>query len=173
MRFMAKNICIEKDGKTYWISRSVAVACFVFALVNGKWCILTNQRGENTPDFQGYWNCPCGYLDYDETTEEAAVREVYEETGVKLKNIMFFDFNDSPSSNKQNVVFYYYSILLETPSVNLNSASRGGEENEVSEIKWIPLNEINCYNWAFDHDIKINILKKCYESIFNSIRNNI
>ena len=167
------NFPVQHEGKTYWVSRSVAVTCFVFAPIDGEWCVLANLRGPNTPDFQGYWNCPCGYLDYDETTEEAAVREVYEETGVKLKNILFFGFNDSPSSNKQNVVFYYYSILLETPSVNLNSASRGGEENEVSEIKWIPLNEINCYKWAFDHDIKINTLKKCYESIFNSIRNNI
>jgi 8-oxo-dGTP pyrophosphatase MutT (NUDIX family) len=29
--------------------------------------------------------------------------------------------------------------------------SLGGEENEVDEIKWIPLDEINNYEWAFSH----------------------
>jgi 8-oxo-dGTP pyrophosphatase MutT (NUDIX family) len=84
MNFAMNNFPITKDGKVYWVARNVAVACFVFAPINGEWCVLANQRGKGTPDFQGLWNCPCGYLDYNETTKEAAKREVYEETGIKI-----------------------------------------------------------------------------------------
>ena len=61
------NFPVIKDGKEYWISRSIAVACFVYKIVNDEIYVLANKRGSGTPDFQGYWYCPCGYLDYDET----------------------------------------------------------------------------------------------------------
>ena len=93
------NFPVIIDGIEYWVARNMAVACFVFAPINGEGCVLANQRGTGTPDFQGLWNCPCGYLDYDETTKEAAKREVYEETGIQLKHAKFWSFEDSPSSN--------------------------------------------------------------------------
>ena len=61
----------EHAGETVWVHRSIAVAGFIFCRINNEWCVLANQRGEGAPDFQGYWNCPCGYLDFDETLAEA------------------------------------------------------------------------------------------------------
>ena len=43
-------------GKTFWVSRSCAVAVFVFANIKGIWYVLANQRGKGCPDYQGYWN---------------------------------------------------------------------------------------------------------------------
>ena len=83
------NFPITHEGKTYWVSRSMAVACFVFANINNEWRVLANQRGTGAADFNGLWNVPCGYLDFDETTKEAAMREVYEETGVKIPEPFF------------------------------------------------------------------------------------
>ena len=80
-----KNFSITKNGKEYWIARNVAVSCFVFTSIDGVWHVLANKRGDGTPDYQGYWNAPCGYLDFDETTSEAAMREVYEETGLHIQ----------------------------------------------------------------------------------------
>lgn len=152
-----KNFPIEHEGKTYWISRSIAVSCFVFAIINKKWCVLANKRGEGVPDFKGYWNVPCGYLDWDETTKDAAIREVYEETGVKLETATFWGINDQPTENHQNVTFRFYSILgnSQIKNLNIDSNSRGGEEQEVDAVKWIPVSEMNNYDWAFDHDIII------------------
>jgi 8-oxo-dGTP pyrophosphatase MutT (NUDIX family) len=73
----------EHAGKTLWSGRYCAVAAFAFCKIKGEWCVLANQRGEGTPDFQGYWNCPCGFLDM-EKAEEACSREAFEETGVKI-----------------------------------------------------------------------------------------
>ena len=36
------NFPVQHEGKTYWISRSIAVTCFVFAPIDGEWCVLAN-----------------------------------------------------------------------------------------------------------------------------------
>lgn len=154
-----KNFPINIDGKEYWIARNVAVSCFVFTKINKEWCVLANKRGNKTPDFQGFWNCPCGYLDFDETTEQAAKREVFEETGIELSYVKFWEFDDNPNSNLQNITFRYYSFVYNSNfNLNTNAKSRGGEDGEVSEIKWIPIKNINEYDWAFGHDKLINNL---------------
>lgn len=73
------------DGRKIWLSRSCAVTSIVIIEVarplrKKKYFLLTGVRGKNTPDFQGYRSCPCGYLDWDESLKGAAVRETWEET---------------------------------------------------------------------------------------------
>ena len=154
------NFSVKHEGKTYWIARNMAVSCFVFTIINGVWHILANKRGKNTPDYQNMWNCPCGYLDYDETTAQAAMREVYEETGVKLTSVKFWCFNDSVTENRQNVTFRYYTIISDPQITNIskNTRDRGGELDEVDTVSWIPIRDLHEYSWAFDHDTLIRIL---------------
>lgn len=91
----------EHAGETVWVHRSIAVVGFVFCKINNEWCVLANQRGEGAPDFQGYWNCPCGYLDFDETLAEACSREIYEETGAKVEPSALYmcSINDDPEDS--------------------------------------------------------------------------
>lgn len=150
-----KNFPTVVDGKTYWISRSVAVVGFVFARVNKQLCILANKRGEGTPDFQGKWNVPCGYLDYDETGEEGCVREIFEETGVKLNptDMKFIQVNTDPvNSNRQNVSLRYRTYLSEEFAKNITFTNKNSESNEVDDIRWIPIKDIDNYEWAFNHN---------------------
>lgn len=149
------NFPVIHEGKTYWISRAMAVACFVFCPINGVWHVLANKRGENVPDFQGFWNAPCGYLDYDETLAQAAIREVYEETGIQLTKVKLWKLNDCPTENRQNVTARHYAIIAD-PQVRgmiaKESSVRGGEVGEVESIAWIPVNDLHEYQWAFGHD---------------------
>lgn len=158
-----KNFPIHVDGIEYWVARNVAVVCFVIASRNGKWYILANKRGEGVPDYKGYWNAPCGYLDFDETVEQAVIREVFEETGVKLNSATFWDFYDSPLNNHQNITFRYYTILPNAEDLHDFDENNGGENDEVSDIAWIPIDCVDQYQWAFKHDelIKelVNLIK--------------
>lgn len=146
------KITAVEDGKEYWISRSVAVSVFLFVKDKDQLYVLANKRGPGAADFQGLWNCPCGYLDWDETAKEAACREVFEECGVKInpKMLTLHNVITDPTQNRQNVTLRFCGMINKS---RLNFfKSEGGEENEVSEVALIPFSEISKYKWAFGHD---------------------
>jgi ADP-ribose pyrophosphatase YjhB (NUDIX family) len=154
-------------GKEYWYSRIVATTPFVFCKnENNEYCVLANKRGIGTPDFQGLWNVPCGYLEFNVNGEENCQKEVFEETNVKvpIEKFNFLGVNTNPTENKQNVSIRYYAIL----DGNINDYKlndENSEKNEVEDIKWIPLNEVKNYEWAFNHNLIIDEIQR---TILNS-----
>lgn len=150
-----KNYCIKQNGREYWISRAITVVTFVFCKIHEEWHILANKRGKGTPDYQGYWNVPCGYLEFYETIKEAASREVWEECGVKIdiNKIHMISINDDPTEPKQNVTIRFKSILSDADNISVATGlnTRGGEKDEVATIQWIPLSQIDSLSWAFNH----------------------
>ena len=156
----------NEDGtKGPWFSRSVAVATAVILKDGKQWYILAGQRGTGTPDYQGYWNLPCGYLDYNEDTETAAAREVFEETGIRLNpaEIKYFGHSSSPEENRQNVVFFYVAFL-EGDKSQFGFSKDNMEENEVDGIQWLPIEKCETLKWAFNHDELINAILSKYEN---------
>lgn len=147
------NFPFKYKGKEFWYSRSAAVVGLIFCKdSNNELCVLANKRGNGTPDFQGYWNLVCGYLDFHETTKEAISRETLEETGIYVpsEQFEFYNFEDSPKANRQNITFRYVSFLEGTCDEYIFSDKKS-EKDEVDEIKWIKVNEIDNYAWAFNH----------------------
>lgn len=63
--------------------RLVRVGIGVFVCKQGKFLMgrRLNSHGE------GSWSIPGGHLEFGETFEKTAEREVYEETGLRIKNI--------------------------------------------------------------------------------------
>ena len=161
------NFPFIHHGNEYWYSRSVATSPFVFAKNSvNEWCVLANKRGDGTPDYNGYWNIPCGYLQFNVSGEENCNKEVFEETGVNvpIDKFKLLGVETSPNANKQNVSIRYYAIMdgiVDDYPTNSNNS----EKNEVADIKWIPLNEIDNYEWAFGHN---TIIKEIQNTILNS-----
>lgn len=160
-----KNFCIKVHGIPVWRSRSVAVIALVYYLdENGEPNILANKRGNGTPDFQGYWNMPCGYLDYNESGEEAASRELYEETGLSLppNSFHFISVNTKPSENRQNIGLRYAVQLPMECALRAQFSLKHMEKDEVESISWIKLSDVNKHDWAFEHDKLIpQLLESC------------
>ena len=150
---------IDKNTeREYWISRSIAVVVFVFAKdVFGETYILAEQRGKGTPDpeYVGKYCVPCGYLDFDETCAQAAQRELIEETGLNfpVKDFKLVSINDIPESDKRQNVTFRYIINSNIPVEDLCKlfTTKNSEKDEVESIKFILLNYINNYEWAFNH----------------------
>ena len=140
-------------GETLWSGRYCAVSCVVLAKEkDGKWYVLINKRGKGTPDDQGKWNMPCGYLDGGESATEACSREVAEECGVSIPSEAFALINvetDPKKCNKGNVTLRHLCIL--GLRKHIGKLQAGGEKDEVDGIKWLPIEEIPNYNWAFNH----------------------
>lgn len=149
-----KNFPVKVDGKEFWISRSIAVACFIYKIEGGNGYVLVNKRGKGTPDYQGYYNCICGYLDYGETLKEACAREAFEECGVTIdpNKLKFFGYNDDPSESKQNVTFRFGYMFNNQSDKFEPDKARGGEKDEVTSIEWIPVDDIDDYKFAFGHE---------------------
>lgn len=165
-----------EDGKRYWVSRSVAVSTFLFIRDVGEIYVLANKRGKGSADFQGLWNCPCGYLDFDETGEEAAVREVREETGYILesKELILDKVITCPRQNHQNVTLRYI-CEKDISEIKILDGDFGGEEEEVEEVKLINIKNIDEYEWAFGHKeiIKEIVIERQYFNKEKVVNNNL
>ena len=146
-----------ETGKEEWISRAIAVLGIVIGIdKNGVKYVLAEQRGIGTPDpeYIGCWCLPCGYLDYDENIHQAVAREVLEETGVNIHpdNFILFYINDDPFSDKRQNITFRFKTELEGYIDDWELTDKFSESNEVSDIKWIDLREVNSYKWAFNHE---------------------
>ena len=163
-----QNFPFIHKGKVFWYSRSVATTLGVFCYdENNKLCVLANKRGQGTPDYQGYWNIVCGYLEHGVTAEENCQKEVFEETGlfIPLDKIHFHSINTEPTENKQNVSLRYVS-LLDGVCSNYELSIENCEKDEVEKAMWIPIDEVGDYVWAFNHNKLIN---KMVKKISNNI----
>ena len=166
-----------KYGKSYWISRSVAVHGMILAknFETKEIYILLEKRGPKCPDEIGKWSDICGYIDWDETLEDALKREIYEETGLYLDDLETLyirqtgidDSIDGENAVKQNITIRYQVLvdyreiksLLDSGVININTKSRGGEDGEVSEIKLLKLTDsdpVDEKQFAFNHGKLIN-----------------
>jgi len=149
-----KNFPVQVNDKEFWISRSLSVEGFIFTYNKGL-KILANKRGKACPNNIGKWNCPCGYLDYDETLQQACSREIKEETGLIIDPSLleFLWIDSSPKGKTQNVSVAFFSY--ESNYENQILTTEFADLDEVEEIKWIGIEELDKYDWAFEHNYSI------------------
>ena len=105
------NKCIkDENGNDVWISRSNVVIPVVFKMneETGDIFTLVEKRG-SAVSHTGEWCCPCGYIDWDETLEEACHREVKEETGLDLDmdKIIFVNVDTNIHTKNQTIDHWY------------------------------------------------------------------
>lgn len=154
-----KNWCYtipdgEHKGREMYSGRFTAVVLIALTEIDGQVCILANKRGIGCPDYVGFWNAPCGYVEADETTKEAAAREAFEECCIKIDpaDILYYSLQDEPAfCNNGNISIRYYTWVATDKNKIPDNPKTTGEENEVEEIRWIPLSEYKNYEWAFGH----------------------
>ena len=97
----ARKTCTACD---YIQFRSPACAAAV-VVVRGREILLVRRGIE---PYRGLWGFPAGFQDYWETAQEAAVREVHEETGLEIAIERLLDVcytRDDPRK-RANVVVY-------------------------------------------------------------------
>jgi len=161
-----------RNSKLVWESRSVAVAATIMVQCKGERYVLIGKRGPNAADFQGHWNLICGYLDKDETLQEATEREVWEESGLDLdllKDNLIIDnlsfpwrVHSHPTANRQNVT-NHFACVAKVDELPKLSTDNNEIEGEIEELRWLPISEIDIpYKWAFGHD---KVIKKYIELI--------
>lgn len=158
MRKKNFKVTAMEDGKEYWISPSVVVVCTIIVSDPDTYetYILANKRGKGAVKEVGKWSVVAGYLDFgDKSIEGAAVREVYEETGLKL-NPNELNFTSLVTIPKDGQVSFRFmaEVSMNDPrlkSISNDTESRGGEADEVEELALIKVSNLDKYKWAFNH----------------------
>jgi len=134
----------EKGTYTYDYWRpAVTVDNVVFSFDGTHLNVLLIKRG-NEP-FKDCWAFPGGFLDEDETLEQAARRELKEETHLTPKFFMevgsFSDLNRDPRG--RTITIAYYSVIRPTQT----GAVAG---DDAKETRWFNVHEMP--KLAFDHE---------------------
>ena len=146
------GVLCQGNPKTVFSGRFCAVSGFIYAIVNGKYSVLANLRGEGTPDYQNHWNAVCGFLECFENSKQGIQREVFEECGFYIDendlNVVHVE-TEPEECNNGNVTIRHTAFLGKI--IPIHTAGEGGEENEVNGVTWIPIDDLDNYKWAFNH----------------------
>lgn len=120
-------------------SRSVCAHALV---VNNNQVLMVKRAQE---PMSGYWALPAGYLEWNESVEACAMRELTEETGVVGQNPRLVGIYSDPTRDedgRQNVGVLY--------SIEYKSEIKAGTPEEVIQVSWFELNNLPD-KIAFDH----------------------
>lgn len=133
----------KKGTYTYdWPRPMVTVDALVISRANGG-SVLLIQRGHEP--FKGCWAMPGGFLELDEELEAAALRELAEETGVRLASLTQLSVHGAVNRDPRGrvITVVYYAVIDET------IAAKAGDD--AANAKWIPLAELPRLDFAGDH----------------------
>ena len=120
---------------------ALTVDCVVFATYDEGLRVLLIRRGEEP--FAGDWALPGGFVRTEETTEEAARRELEEETGLKSAYLeQLYTFSRVDRDPRERVVSVAYYALVKPSALSAGSDARSAEWIDGARLP--PL--------AFDHD---------------------
>jgi len=75
-------------------------------LVEMEGRILLVQRGH--APFEGWWTLPAGYIEADESVEQAAIRECKEETGLDVELLELFGVYSFPEGPVQSGIIIFF-----------------------------------------------------------------
>ena len=144
---------------TYKYPRPAVTADCVVITKETEPKVLLIQRGIDP--YKGCWAFPGGFMNMDETTEQCAIRELEEETGLKVADIYqigaYSKIDRDPRG--RTITVAYLAIIDEPIAVT--------GQDDAAKAEWFPLSTLP--QLAFDHADIIQDTIKRYRQIVNPI----
>jgi 8-oxo-dGTP diphosphatase len=138
-------------------SLRVTVDIVIFTLREGSLQVLLVKRG--VPPFEGQYAIPGGFIRGDESLEEAALRELHEETGVRNEFLeQLYTFGDPKRDPRGRVITVAYYALIASDKLSLVAGA------DAAEAQWFPASSVPPL--AFDHK---SILDYALERLRNKL----
>ena len=145
---MNKDLCIPCDDGILNIRTGAIIT------KDGKLLMVGNDRDD-------YLYSVGGRIKFGETAEEAIVREVFEETGVKMEidRLGFvhenYFYGDAPSNLGKLIYEISFFFYMKVPSNFAPISESFTEDNSKEHLKWVSLDEdIKIYPEFFKTELK-------------------
>ncbi len=117
--------------------------------------VLLIQRGFEP--FKGCWALPGGFMNMDETTEQCAIRELEEETGLKISDVQQIGaFSKIDRDPRGRTITVAYLAIVDAP-LEVKGL------DDAAKAQWFPLSTLPPL--AFDHADILREAIALYKSI--------
>ena len=137
---------------------ALTVDCVVFGLDEEDLKVALIQR--DLAPFAGKWALPGGFVHVDESLEDAARRELQEETGLsKVFLEQLYTFGDVNRDPRERIVTVSYYALVNIRDHRVQAAT------DARNAAWFPVSDTP--SLAFDHE---NILQVALERLKGKVR---
>ena len=104
--------------------------------------VLLIERG--AAPYKGCWAFPGGFMDMDETTEQCAIRELEEETGMKVTDLQQIGaYSKVNRDSRGRTITVAYLVIIDAPV-----AVTG--QDDAAKAQWFPIDALPPL--AFDHE---------------------
>ena len=104
--------------------------------------VLLIQRGN--PPFKGAWAFPGGFMNMDETTEQCAIRELEEETGLRVSKIQQIGaYSKVDRDPRGRTITVAYLAIVDEPAIVTG-------QDDATKAQWLPVDALPPL--AFDHE---------------------
>ena len=140
---------------TYKYPRPAVTADCIVITKEAEPKVLLIERGDEP--FKGCWAFPGGFMDMDETTEQCAIRELEEETGLKVSKVYQIGaYSKVDRDPRGRTVTVAYLAIIDAPM-----DVKG--QDDAAKALWFPLSALP--ELAFDHEEIMQDAIKKYEEI--------
>ena len=160
------NITGKTEKKSYIHKNGIwhrEVACWI---MNNEGEILVQKRAKTKEHAPSKWDITAGHVQANEIVENAMIRELQEEIGIKLKKCdleLFSIVKRKGISTRNNTFQYQYFIYT-----NKKISEFIIDTNEVEEVKYITLGELKEILSSNDENYTFSKRKYMLE-IFNKL----
>ena len=135
---------------TYKYPRPAVTADCIVITREAEPRVLLIQRGIDP--YKGCWAFPGGFMNMDETTEQCAIRELEEETGLRVSDIhQIGAYSKVDRDPRGRTITVAYLAIVDEPIAVIG-------QDDAAKAEWFPLSALP--ELAFDHaDIMQDALK--------------
>ena len=118
--------------------------------------VLLIQRGSDP--FKGAWAFPGGFMNMDETTEQCAIRELEEETGLQVTELhQIGAYSKVDRDPRGRTITIAYLTIIDKPIEVIG-------QDDAAKAEWFPIDALPPL--AFDHEEIMLDAIKAYKMLF-------